>query len=79
MTYPCGIGQFKALTFPALIQRYGSMMSVMIRAVQFLKRRFGSERPHYSCSAGTGVQDLSGLKRSIFLNSSRVVGPKSFS
>jgi len=33
----------------------------------------------YSSSAGTGVQDLSGLNRSMFLNSSRVLGPKSFS
>jgi hypothetical protein len=30
-------------------------------------------------SASTGVQDLSGLKRSIFMNSLRVPGPKSFS
>ncbi len=33
----------------------------------------------YSGLSGTGVQDLSGLKSSIFLNSSRVVGPRSFS
>ena len=32
-----------------------------------------------SSSGGTGVQDLSGLKRSILLKSSRVVVPKSFS
>jgi len=33
----------------------------------------------YSSSSGIGVQDLSGLKRSIFLNSSRVFSPKSLS
>jgi hypothetical protein len=35
-------------------------------------------RSYWSLSR-TGVQDLPGLKRSIFPNSSRVVGPKSFS
>jgi hypothetical protein len=35
--------------------------------------------PIYSSSGGTGFQDESGLKRSIFLNSSRVPGPRSFS
>src|SRR5215831_14139280 len=32
----------------------------------------------YSSSSGTGAHDLSGLKRSIFTNSARLVGPKSF-
>jgi hypothetical protein len=33
----------------------------------------------YSSSSGTGVQDLSGLKRSIFINSLKLANPKSFS
>jgi hypothetical protein len=33
----------------------------------------------YSASSGTGVQDLSGLKRSIFINSLKLANPKSFS
>jgi hypothetical protein len=32
----------------------------------------------YSSCDGTGVQDWSGLNRSMFLNSSRVFGPRSF-
>lgn len=34
---------------------------------------------HLPYSSSTGVQDLSGLKRSIFMNSLRVPGPKSLS
>jgi hypothetical protein len=33
----------------------------------------------YSSSSGTGVHDLSGLKRSIFMNSLKLANPKSFS
>jgi hypothetical protein len=33
----------------------------------------------YSSSSGTGVHDLSGLKRSIFINSLKLANPKFFS
>ena len=48
------------------------------RILQIDKTSWRASLAYSSCS-GTGVQDLSGLKRSILLNSSRVVGPKSFS
>src|SRR6185295_5016194 len=47
--------------------RFSLLLSVKTTSWYFL----------YSFSSETGVQDLSGSKRSIFLNSSRVFGPKS--
>jgi hypothetical protein len=44
-----------------------------------LQRTGGESLGFYSSFSRTGVQDLSGLKRSIFMNSLSVSDPKSFS
>ena len=72
------IGVAKSGWYLPLLSPFDRMRSPVFRKTAGDQAGFSDARDSVSCSIGTGVQESSGLKSSIFLNSWRVSCPKSF-